>query len=112
MTSRYKICYNICLLYTSGYIVLYNPNSTEVSTAGLYITDKPEKLDRWEIPARSVPAYGELLIVTDNNKTESALHQLQANFSLKKGETLILSDKGGNIPVSYTHLAAATASRS
>ena len=61
------------------------------------LTDKPEKLDRWEIPARSVPAYGELLIVTDNNKTESALHQLQANFSLKKGETLILSDKGGNI---------------
>ena len=81
----------------AGYIVLYNPNSTEVSTAGLYLTDKPEKLDRWEIPARSVPAYGELLIVTDNNKTESALHQLQANFSLKKGETLILSDKGGNI---------------
>ena len=79
--------------------MLYNPNSTEVSTAGLYLTDKPEKLDRWEIPARSVPAYGELLIVTDNNKTESALHQLQANFSLKKGETLILSDKGGNILV-------------
>ena len=35
--------------------------------------------------------------MTDNNKSEAALHQLQANFSLKKGETLILSDKSGNI---------------
>lgn len=87
----------ICTAKKAGYIVLYNPNSEAVSTAGLYLTDKPDDIGRWEIPSRSVPAYGELLIVTDNNKSEAALHQLQANFSLKKGETLILSDKSGNI---------------
>lgn len=81
----------------AGRIILYNPNSEAVSTAGLYLTDKPEKPDRWEIPAHWIPAYGELLVVTDNNKTEEALRQLQANFSLKKNETLILSDKDGII---------------
>ena len=45
----------------AGYIVLYNPNSTEVSTAGLYLTDKPEKLDRWEIPGvrRAADSHGQ-----------------------------------------------------
>lgn len=87
----------ICTEPKAGYIVLYNPNSEAVSTAGLYLTDKPENLQRWSIPAENIPAGEALLIVTDNNKTEQALHQLQANFSLKKGETLTLSDAGGNI---------------
>lgn len=85
----------ICTEPKAGYIVLYNPNSEAVSTAGLYLTDKPEDIQRWAIPAETVPAGGTLLIVTDNNKTQQALHQLQANFSLKKGETLILTDSGG-----------------
>ena len=32
-----------------------------------------------------------------NNKTTDALMKHQATFSLKKGETLILSDASGNI---------------
>ena len=87
----------ICTKSKAGYIVLYNPNSEAVSTAGLYLTDKPYKLQRWAVPAESIPAGGTLLIVTDNNTTQQALHQLQANFSLKKGETLVLSDSDGNI---------------
>ena len=81
----------------AGYLILYNPNAQAVSLSGLYLTDKPENLQRWELPAQSIPAYGELLIVADNNKTQEALRQLQCSFSLKKGETLTLSDRDGNI---------------
>ena len=81
----------------AGYLILYNPNAQAVSLSGLYLTDKPENLQRWELPAQSIPAYGELLIVADNNKTQEALLQLQCSFSLKKGETLTLSDRDGNI---------------
>ena len=87
----------ICTGKKAGYFVLYNPNSTEVSVGGMYLTDKPEELQRWQLPANTIAPYGELLIVTDNNKTQEALRQLQASFSLKKGETLILSDGEGNI---------------
>lgn len=87
----------ICTRKKAGYIVLSNPNTVPVSTAGLYLTDKPENLQRWALPAQTIPAGGTLLIVTDNNKSQEALHQLQCSFSLKKGETLILSDSGGNI---------------
>lgn len=87
----------ICTEKKAGYIVLYNPNAEAVSTAGLYLTDKPEELGSWAIPAETIPSGGTLMIVTDNNKTQEALHKLQANFSLKKDETLILSDRDGNI---------------
>lgn len=87
----------ICTEKKAGYFVLYNPNSTAASTGGLYLTDKPEELQRWQLPALTIEPYSELLIVTDNNKTQEALRQVQANFSLKKGETLILSDAEGNI---------------
>lgn len=86
----------ICTRKKAGYIVLYNPNTVPVSTSGLYLTDKPENLQRWALPAQTIPAGGTLMIVTDNNKSQEALHQLQCSFSLKKGETLVLSDSGGN----------------
>lgn len=87
----------ICTEKKAGYFVLYNPNSTAAATSGLYLTDKPEELQRWQLPALTIEPYSELLVVTDNNKTQEALRQVQANFSLKKGETLILSDAEGNI---------------
>ncbi len=87
----------ICTEKKAGYFVLYNPNSTAVSLSGLYLTDKPEDLKRWQLPSQRIEADGELLIVTDNNNTQEALMQIQSSFSLKKGETLILSDEEGNI---------------
>ncbi len=87
----------VCTEKKAGYILLRNPNSEAAATEGLYLTDDPERLQRWQLPAVTVPAGGTLLIVTDNNKTQEALHQIQANFSLKKNEVLILSDSGGNI---------------
>lgn len=81
----------------AGWIKLYNPNAEAVATGGLYLTDGAENLTRWEIPAVTIQPQSELLIVMNNNKTSDALMQYQASFSLKAGETLILSDSDGNI---------------
>lgn len=87
----------ICTRKKAGYITLYNPNTKAATTAGLYLTDDPAKPKRWAIPTVTIPAGGTLVIVADNNKTKEALRQIQADFSLKKNETLVMSDSGGNI---------------
>ncbi len=79
----------------AGWIKLFNPNAEAVSTAGLFLTDDPENLTRYALPDVTIGAGEELTIVMKNNKTNDALMQIQATFSLKKGETLILSDKNG-----------------
>ena len=87
----------ICTDSKAGWIRLKNPNAEAVSLKGLYLSDDPEQLTRWEIPSVKIEAGGDLLIVMKNNKSESALMQLQMSFSLKKGETLYLSDADGVI---------------
>ena len=54
-------------------------------------------LNRWKIPAVNIKPDSSLTIVCKNNKSEDSLLKLQTNFSLKTGETLILSDESGNI---------------
>lgn len=98
----------ISCLYTSGdsdSITLYNPNSVDISTAGYFLSDKFDELDRWEIPTVTIPAESELIIVCKNNKDSTALHKLVTNFNLKVGETLYLTDPSGNI-VSKTAVVA------
>ncbi len=86
----------ICTDKNAGWITLYNPNDDEVSLNGMYLTDDPGNLQRFKLPELIIKPRGELLIVMNNNKTENALMQIQASFSLKKGETLILSDAEEN----------------
>ncbi len=87
----------ICTAKGAGWIKLYNPNSEPISTRGLFLTDGEETLKRWELPSYTIKPREELLIVMKNNKTNDALMQYQANFSLKAGETLILSDSEGSV---------------
>ncbi len=76
----------------AGYITLYNPNEEAVYTKDLYLSDNVENICRWAIPNEKIEPYGELKIVMKNNKDYDSLLKLQANFSLKRGETLVLSD--------------------
>lgn len=87
----------VCTDDNAGWLKLFNPNAEAVSTKGLYISDDIEKPDRFALPEVTIGAGEELVIMMKNNKTTDALMQIQANFSLKKGETLILSDKDGKI---------------
>lgn len=87
-------------VYTGGdadWIELYNPNDTDVSTRGLYLTDKEDELTRYKIPTVNVKPHSTLTIVCKNNKSENTLMKMQTNFSLKTGETLILSNENGDI---------------
>lgn len=81
----------------AGWIKLYNPNEESISTDGLYLTDGEENLTRWALPTLTIEPKSELIIVMKNNKTTDALMQVQANFSLKAGETLILSNNNGKV---------------
>ena len=87
----------VCTDKGAGWVRLYNPNAESASTAGLYLTDGEDDLTRWALPDVKIEPNAELLIVMKNNKTEDALMQVQATFSLKAGETLILSDKDGQV---------------
>lgn len=85
----------ISKLYTAGKsdsITLYNPNSSDIKLSGFYLSDKSDKLDKWEIPSVVIKAESELVIVCKNNKDESALQKLITNFNLKTGETVYLSN--------------------
>lgn len=87
-------------VYTGGdadWIELYNPNDNDVSTRGLYLTDKEDMLNRYKIPTVNVKPHSTLTIVCKNNKSENTLMKMQTNFSLKTGETLILSNESGEI---------------
>ncbi len=87
----------ICTDKNAGWIKLYNPNEEDVTIKGLYMSDDELTPDEWSIPSSVIPAGGELLIVMKNNKSQDALMQIQASFSLKERETLILADADGNI---------------
>lgn len=87
----------ICTDSGAGWIKLYNPNAEAVSTSGLYMSDDELSPTEWAIPQHTIEAGGELLIVMKNNKTTDALMQLQANFSLKRRETLCLWNADGNL---------------
>ncbi len=87
-------------VYTGGnadWIELYNPNDFTVTLKDMYLTDNENILNMWGIPTVSVPAGDTIRIVCKNNKDSDSLLKLQANFSLKTGEMLVLSDGAGTI---------------
>ena len=73
------------------YIVLFNPYSTPISTIGYQLSDDPMNPDKMILPKCIVKPESELKIVCENYTKLSALGQLYAPFSLKKGETIVLS---------------------
>ncbi len=87
----------VCTDKNAGWIKLYNPNSEAVKVTGMYLSDDIATPNEWSMPATDIPALGEVIVVMKNNKTQDALMKLQANFSLKARETLVLSDADGNI---------------
>lgn len=87
----------ICTDKNAGWLKLSNPNADAVSTKGLFLTDDETNLTRYALPEVTLSAGETLIIMMKNNKTTDALMQHQATFSLKAGETLILSDADGNI---------------
>lgn len=87
-------------VYTSGdgdWIELYNSSDEAVTITNYCLSDKENKLQKWEIPETTIPAHGTFTVACKNNDEESALKKYRTNFSLKTGETLFLTDESGNI---------------
>lgn len=87
-------------VYTAGsgdWIELYNSSDEVVTIKNYYLSDKDDKLQKWEIPETIIPAHGTFTVACKNNEEESALKKYRTNFSLKTGETLFLTDESGNI---------------
>ena len=78
------------------WIELYNKSTDAIDISGWFITDNPDNLDKFEIPAGTVvPANGYLIIWADEDDDQEGLH---ANFKLSaSGEVLILLDPSGNV---------------
>ena len=87
-------------IYTSGdadWIELYNPNDTVISTKDMYLSDDEAILNKWKIPTVNIQPGSVLTVVCKNNKDSSSLLKVQANFNLKAGEIVTLSDSSGKI---------------
>jgi hypothetical protein len=73
------------------WLELYNNTNAPISLFGLYLTDNPDKRNKWAFPANvSIPANGFLIVWLDDDGLQGPLH---ANFKLAAGgEFLILSN--------------------
>ena len=86
------------------WIELHNTGDQSVDTAGLYLTDDPERPTKWQIPLdapalTTIPPNAYLLIWADNSSANIELH---ANFKLDAGgEQLALYDSDGVTLLDY-----------
>ena len=87
------------------WIELYNTTSSPVSTAGLFLTDTLELLQKWELPDYTIPANGYAIIWADEDGGQGDMH---ANFKLSNlGEQLILTNADSLVIDSITYLPQA-----
>jgi hypothetical protein len=87
----------LCIGDGADWISLYNPNSVSVSTRSYFLSDDVNNLHRWKIPTISIQPGESLIIVMKNNNSPDIIMKPQANFNLRAGETLFLSDFDGEI---------------
>jgi hypothetical protein len=87
----------------SDWIEIYNPGNADFNLEGLYLTDNPDNLTKWEFPASTIGA-GKHLVIFASGKGED-IHegggQLHTNFELSSGgEYLGLIDSDGKTVLS------------
>jgi spore coat protein CotH len=75
------------------WIELYNNTDADIDLSGVFLSDKPDNLDKWEFPdGTTITANGYLIIWADEDGNQDGLH---ANFKLgKNGEAIYLSNAG------------------
>ena len=85
-----------------SWIELYNPNTTAINLAGMYLSDDGGNLTRWKMPSNmgSVPAKGFKVVWlgSDDIKSDQAPFKLDCD-----GGTIYLSNKSGQLITSVTY---------
>jgi hypothetical protein len=80
----------------SDWIELHNPGDAAFNVGGYYLTDRADVLDRWQLPAVSIPAGGFLKVFASSKDRTDPAHELHTNFSLSGGgEYLALVEPDG-----------------
>ena len=78
------------------WIEIYNDSAAALDMDGLYLSDDPTQLTRWQFPAVSIPANGYLLVFASGKDRTDPASELHTNFSLKSGgEYLAIVDADG-----------------
>ncbi|MAO33043.1 MAG: hypothetical protein CL824_06000 [Crocinitomicaceae bacterium] len=71
------------------WIELYNPTFSDVSMAGLYLSDDSSNLKKWPLPDQTIASNNYLIIWADKDSDQNGIH---ANFKISAaGEALFLS---------------------
>lgn len=70
---------------------LINYGSEAVDLAGLYLSDDPDNLGKWQIPTTILPPYEIILFWADNTNTTDTNNEMHTNFKLSSSETLYLA---------------------
>ncbi len=80
----------------SDWVEIHNPTAEPVSLDGWYLTDESDDLTKWQFPAVTVEAGGDLVVFpSDKNRTD-AQGELHTNFRLAAdGEYLALIQPDG-----------------
>ena len=88
------------------YVEIHNRSGAPVNLEGWYLSDKSEKLMRWQFPAVTLPADGYLAVHCSGEDRRQDPAHLHANFRVSnKGDTLYLTNPAG-VTVSYVKTPA------
>ncbi len=93
------------------WIEIYNASDVSVNLAGLYVSDDPENLSKWQIPSTSsaqttINAKGYLLLWMDSDPEQGAHH---VDFKLSAGgEFIALVDSDGSTVLDSTSFGEQT----
>ncbi|MDB4683796.1 lamin tail domain-containing protein, partial [bacterium] len=95
----------------SDWIEIHNPDGSEVDLDGYFLTDKASNLDKWRIPAVTIPAGGYLVIFASDKDRSNPEAELHASFKLplKSGylalvapdAVTVLTDFGSTYPLQF-----------
>ncbi len=87
---------------SSDWIEIENTDGTAVSMEGWYLTDDPENLTKWAIPAVTLPPNDYLVIFASNKDRVDPTGTLHTNFTLQPGEFIgLVQPDGTTIASSY-----------
>ncbi|MFT5745846.1 MAG: hypothetical protein ACI9XO_002550 [Paraglaciecola sp.] len=82
------------------WIELYNTTDFDISTAGLYLSDDIENLQKWALPDVVISGDDYLIVWADSDEEQGTFH---AGFKLSaSGEVLLLSDENMTVLDSIT----------
>lgn len=95
----------------SDWIEIHNPDGNEVDLDGYFLTDKASNLDKWRIPAVTIPAGGYLVIFASDKDRSNPEAELHTSFKLplKSGylalvapdAVTVLTDFGSTYPLQF-----------